>query len=617
MGKKTMQKDSPEKGFCVENTQRCFLILSLTWSLFIFLLLCWGLWLELNDKDVASLVAGLIHSWKWIISLGFIWLTVLFFIGLGLKGMTSIIRALRRTNSKLASNERESAFCQAKFEAIVNSITDAVVFTDEHSRIVMTNPAFHEMTRYAFHEVQGKEAACLFTSPDAISKTREGGGQAVSELECRLKDGSILMTETIGTNVRNTEGEVIGFLLVLRNISQRKMIEAERSKLELKLRQAHKTEAIGTLAGGIAHDFNNILGIIFVNLEIALEDIPEGNPARTNIQRISHAATRARKLVKQLLAYSRQKDNKLIPLMPGPLMKESLKQLFSTTPASITIVQNINDESETIMMDPLQLKEVLFNLFSNAVQAIGGRGRVEVSGKVVDLAENLCFEGKKAKPGRYFMLSVGDDGVGMDNQTMERMFDPFFTTREVGKGTGLGLASVMGIVRSHDGYISVNSKPGSGTIVQVYFPVVDQEREHDNWDESLRGNERVLFVDDEEHLVEMAGIFLERCGFSVTERTDGREAVEAFRARPDDFDVIVTDFAMPNLSGSEVASQVLGIRPDIPVILISGHDNKISREEVERLGIREFLRKPFDGKTLVKTIRKALEGEHHSPHGLL
>ncbi|GAB4343252.1 MAG: hypothetical protein Kow0089_18900 [Desulfobulbaceae bacterium] len=593
--------------YCINNSGRCFFILAATWSLFVVFLLLFGIWSESQQITDFSISALEKHTWVWIGSLVCVWGVVLFALFFALKGISGTATSLEDMSSRLSRKERKSASCMARFEAIVCAITDAIVFTDQNNNIVMTNPAFYRMTGYAFEEVKGRDAGILFASPDALRRKREGASPAVSEMECRMKNGETLPTETLGTEVRDSDGNSLGFLLVLRDISQRRRVELEREKLEARVRLSSKTEAIATLAGGIAHDFNNILGIIFVNTDLALEDIPEDNPARRNIERIVEAATRGRKLVRQVLAYSRRQDDRLIPLMPAPFMKETLKHLFASTPASITVAQDIRDDAETIMMDPLQLKEMLQSLFTNAMQAIHGWGKIEVRGKIVKLEQGHVIQGEEVHPGKYFLLSVADNGVGMNRATIERMFDPFFTTRDVGEGSGMGLAAVMGAVRGHDGYISVESEPGGGTKVEILFPVVDGNGEKERLEKSMRGTERILFVDDEEDLIEMAGIFLERYGFKVTEKTDGREALALFKKTPGEFDIVVTDLAMPGFSGSRLAGELLQVRPDIPIILLSGNDNDISEAEVKELGIREFLRKPFDGRTMVQTIRRVLD----------
>jgi len=601
--------DMTEKHICADNIKRCFFILALMWSGCILFLLCWGLWMELQNNHVTALTEAQVHSWRWAISLGSVWLLVLLSLGLGVRRVAGNVTALKQMSTLLVHNEQESFQRKALFEAIYNAITDAVVFADKHNRIVMTNPAFTVLTGYTLEEVKGGSADFLIVRPEAYPGPTGACSQAAGEIECRRKDGSVIPAEMLAAPVRDSGGEIIGYLLVMRDITRRKTAEKEHQKLEAKLRQSCKMEAIGTLAGGIAHDFNNILGIILVNTDMALEDIPAENPARTNIERIVQAAIRARNLVKQILAYSRQAGQQLIPLMPGSLVKESLQFLRSTTPVSISVVSNINDGFRTILMDPAQFREMLVNLYSNALRAMHDRGTIEVTGTIVELDEQSNEPGlQDIKPGRYFRLRVNDTGDGMDRATQERIFDPFYTTREVGEGSGMGLAAVMGIVRTHGGHITVDSEPGAGTTVQVFFPVGALAEGWRESEASLQGTERILFVDDEQMLTEMASMFLRRQGFRVTEKTASREALAAFRAEPDAFDIVITDQTMPEMTGSELAAAMLAIRPDIPVILLSGYSKKISGEEVTGLGISEFLYKPFDGKTLVRSIRQVLDG---------
>ena len=566
-----------------ENVRRHFFIQALTWSFVVFVLLCWGLWQELQINSVTSMTGVIIHSWRWVISLGIVWLLALYLLGRSNRSLADSGEFFRQMSLDLVGSEQELFRQKALSEAIVNTMSDAVVLADDRNRIVMTNPAFTELTGYTSEEVMGRWALFLFTDPGTFLSNRVEHNPEVYEMECRMKDESVIPTEIRYTSVRNPGGTINGYLMVLRDLTLCKAAEKEYAKLKSKLSRSSKMETIGTLAGGIAHDFNNILGIVFMNTDLALEDIPEGNPARTNIDRIVQASTRGRNLVKQILVYSRQEDQKLVPLMPGSFIKESLQFLDSTTPASVMVVRHINDGFRRIMMDPAQMRELLLNLFSSAVQAMDDKGTIEVTGMVVELDESDVASQQDMQPGPYFRLSVS------------------------GKGLGIDLAPVMGIVHNHEGYVTVDSESGSGTAVQVFFPVVEQEEGPAESGEVLRGVERILFVDDEHMLIEMAGMFLEQQGFRVTKKTDSREALEIFRSMPDEYDIVVTDQTMPKMTGSELAVELFKIRPDIPVILLSGYSEKISVNEVKKLGVREFLAKPFDGKTLARSIRKVLD----------
>ncbi len=590
------------KSTCFINVGRSFLVVAAVWSLLVVLLFLMGVWGEPRNFLIYAL--------------GIVWLLGLFFLAYGARRISRCIGEVRQITEELFGKEIERLRHKARFEAIFNAISDAVVFVDTGNHIVMTNPAFTQLTGYSFGDIKGLTPDFLYADPKSLQELQrkrfDNKGnlrQSVCELDFKLNDGTVIPTETLGTHVFGEDGEVIGFLSVSRDITRRRTTEKEKEKLEAKLRQSYKMEAIGTLAGGIAHDFNNILGILSINTDMALEDIPEGNPARKNIERIIQASGRARDLVRQILAYSRRVDQKLIPLMPGALIKESLQLLRSSTPSTVNIVKNVNDDFHSILMDPAQIQQMMMNLFSNALRAMNDKGTLEVTGETVELDKADIAHQKELDPGLYFKLSVSDTGAGMDQAVQERIFDPFFTTEEPGNGMGMGLSTVMGIVKGHGGMITVVSAPDMGTTFNIFFPVVKLEEDQAEAVELLPGNERILLLDDEDMLIEMTSMYLQRQGYQVMEKTSSLAAFETFKSRPDEFDIVVMDQTMPEMNGTELAVEILKIRPDIPIILISGYSKKISRKEVEGLGIREFLYKPFDGRTLVHTIRKVLDEE--------
>ncbi len=600
--------DGISRDACIDNSGKCFLVFALAWSLAMAFLLGWGLWPELSGAHGRGLTESQVHFWRWAVSLGVIWLFVLFCTNLAIRKVASGVHALRRASRDLVTSEQECSRREVLFESIYNAITDAVVFTDKNRRIVMVNPAFVGLTGFSPSEVSGRPLDVLFAGSAAPSDSRIRSHLhlGVREMLCCRKDGFSVLTESFGSHVQNRDGENIGFLLVLRDISRCRAAAEERARIEGKLRQSCKMEALGTLAGGIAHDFNNILGIIFINTEVAMSMIDEKNPVRKNVERIETASRRARDLVQQILEYSRQPENTLAALMPGALVKESLQFLRAGAPAGIVVDHYVNDGFRSVMMDPSQVRELLVNLFSNAVQAVNGLGKIEVKATVITLEDDAVNHRPTIPAGTYFRVLVRDSGTGP--AALEQVPDPFFSTREAGDDGGMGLVSAQGIVRNHGGFITVDSEPGAGTAVRVYFPVVEEEEGEagENF-EGLRGTEHVLFVDDEEMLVEMLCKFLRDQGFTVTEQTESRTALDLFKADPAAFDIIVTDQTMPGMTGSELAVEALRIRPDVPIILLSGHSRKISREEVLELGIMDFLHKPFDGKALVRTIRNVLD----------
>ena len=386
----------------------------------------------------------------------------------------------------------------------------------------------------------------------------------------------------------------------------------EEKRLEEQLLQAHKMESIGTLAGGIAHDFNNMLGIIVGNTELAMDDVPEWNPARNNLNEIRTASMRAKDMVKQILAFSRLSLQEMKPVRISPIIKDSLKLLRSSIPTIIEIHQKISNESDTVRADPTQINQVLINLCTNAAHAMGEKGGVlAVSLKNIEMDEDSAIHYHDLSSGKYVRLTVSDTGHGIEPKSLERIFDPYFTTKGVGEGSGMGLSVVHGIVKCHSGDISVSSEPGKGTTFQVFFPYIEgkPEPEIEITGEIPRGKERMLFVDDEKAMVDAIQPMIERLGYKVTARTSSIEALEAFRANPDRFDLVITDFTMPNMTGMELAKELLNLRSDIPIILCTGYSEHINEDKAKGNGIRAFLMKPVVLGEIANTIRKVLDDE--------
>jgi CheY-like chemotaxis protein len=331
---------------------------------------------------------------------------------------------------------------------------------------------------------------------------------------------------------------------------------------------------------------------------------------RANLQQVLSAAGRAKDLVKQILAFSRQSEPKKMPVQVGPLVKEGLKLLRSSLPASIEIRQNIAVNRGSVLADPVQIHQVLMNLCTNAGQAMRGtNGILDVELTENDFTGRVSMPHPDICPGPYITLSVKDTGHGMTSNTIERIFDPYFTTKKPGEGTGLGLAVVHGIVKACGGAITVASKPGEGSAFQVFFPrVIDAISGGTELPASLpKGTERILVVDDEAILTEIMRKILERLGYEVTARTSSKEALEVFRSEPGRFDAVITDMTMPIITGNELARELMRVRPDIPIILCTGFSDTISADEARAMGIREYLMKPIVASDLAQSIRRALE----------
>ncbi|MBU8848355.1 MAG: response regulator [Desulfobacterales bacterium] len=380
-------------------------------------------------------------------------------------------------------------------------------------------------------------------------------------------------------------------------------------KIEAQLQQSQKMESIGTLAGGIAHDFNNILFPIMGRTEMLLQDIPEDSPFHASLNEIFTSALRASDLVKQILTFSRQDTNELSLMKIQPVIKEALKLIRSTIPTTIEIKQYIRNDCGAIKADPTQIHQVVMNLTTNAYHAMEkAGGELKVTLKEIQLGDDDVIT-PDIMPGVYACLTIADTGTGMDKNILEKIFDPFFTTKKQGKGTGMGLSVVHGIVNSMGGAIQAYSEPGKGTEFKVYFPVEKSsfEKHSTQTKEPVRGGtERILLVDDEEAIIAMEKQILEHLGYQVTSRTSSIEALEAFRANPDKFDLVITDMAMPNMSGDKLAAGLIEIRSDIPILLCTGFSGTISEEKAASLGMKGFILKPIVMKDLANKIREVL-----------
>ncbi|MCP4630407.1 MAG: response regulator [bacterium] len=430
-----------------------------------------------------------------------------------------------------------------------------------------------------------------------------------------IPDKSLTLLSIILLNTANAL-ESLEFYRLLRNQNTflEKRIEERTIALaqsERQLQQVMKLQAIGTLAGGIAHDFNNILFPIVGYTELTMDDIPADSQARQNLEEILKAANRAKELVQQILTFSRQGGQERKPLKVQFLIKEALKLLRATIPSTIDIDYHVSEECSPIMGDPTQIHQVIMNLCTNAyhsLQATGGK--LAVSLKEVDISYERTVERVGMKVGRHLELRVEDGGHGMEPEVLERIFEPYYTTKEQGKGTGLGLSVIHGIIKNHGGDISVASQPGKGTAFTIYLPVIDDidiEIEPAGTAAASQGNERILLIDDEKQIIDIEQQILERLGYKVTPKTDSQEALEEFAALPDNFDLVITDMTMPKMTGDQLARKMMDIKPDIPVILCTGYNETITEEKALAMGIDKFIMKPIVKDELANAIRTLLD----------
>jgi len=392
-------------------------------------------------------------------------------------------------------------------------------------------------------------------------------------------------------------------------ITERKQAEEEKLKLQMQLQQAQKMEAIGTLAGGIAHDFNNILSAIIGYTEIALDDVKKETLLHNNLQEVFKAGKRAKNLVKQILTFSRRSEQELQQLQVKYLAKDALKLLRASLPTTIEIRQDIQSDS-FVLADPTQIHQVLMNLCTNAGFALQDKGGVlEVKLEDMELDTDFTSRHPDMKPGSYMKLTVSDTGHGMPPDVLERAFDPFFTTKKKGEGTGMGLSVVHGIVKNHGGTVTASSEPGKGSTFKVFLPVIEAKADSEKKKEGTipKGKEHILFIDDEQGLVDLGKLMLESFGYKVTAKTSSVEALKLFKSQPDKFDLIITDMTMPSMTGEELAKEILAIRPDIRVILCTGFSQKIDKEKAESIGIRTLLLKPILRQQMAETVREVLD----------
>jgi PAS domain S-box-containing protein len=492
---------------------------------------------------------------------------------------------------------------------------DPFFFLKTDGALVGGNKAGQQFTGYTDGELVGKnilEIGLIFGQdlPKAdrfLKRSLNGEPTGPNEFALRQKTGRQIYAE-ISTHPVNIKGEkfVLG---IARDITDRKKEEQERKKLEAQLQQAQKMEAIGTLAGGIAHDFNNILGAIMGYAEIALHEIEKESVPYQYLLEVLHAGRRAKDLVKQILTFSRQTEQKHTPVLVKLIVKEVVKLLRASLPSTIEIHQNI--QSDTLVMgDPTQIHQVMMNLVTNAGYAMqdkGGRLTVDLAQVLLD--PEFTTNHPNLESGPYLKLTVSDTGPGIPESELNRIFEPFFTTKEKGEGTGMGLAVVHGIVTGHGGDIFVRSESGQGATFTVFLPAVERITEPEARAEMPppSGTESILFVDDEIALVNAGKLMLESLGYDVVTQTSSKEAFELFASQPDRFDLVITDMTMPVLTGDQLAQKLMEIRSDLPVILCTGFSARINEEKALALGIRAFVSKPVLKRQIAETIRKVLD----------
>ena len=521
-----------------------------------------------------------------------------------------------RKQAEEAIREREE-----KYRLLADNITDNIwIFDLEGFCFSYVSPSVFSISGFTADEATGFRLSdalapssfelitSVFEEELANDSASEASRSLTLELELRHKSGSTVWTEVSMSFIRDQDGRPTAILGVTRDIS-------DRRKLQIQLQQAQKMETIGTLAGGIAHDFNNILQGILGYAELARQKHTDGKTVLHELDVVIQAGTRATELINHVLSFSRHNQPERKQLDMGLVVKEALKLLRASLPTTIEIRQEIEDTSDVVLADPTQIHQVIMNLCTNAAHAMresGGVLEVLLEGVIVD--ESLASGYPELNPGRYQRLTVSDTGHGMDQETLARIFDPFFTTKDQGEGTGMGMSVVHGIIKNHRGAIMVYSEPGVGSTFHVYMPVMESDEEIQRIVSSsggpATGTERILYVDDEELLVEFADEMLTSLGYQVTTRASSVQALELFQQKPDSFDLLITDQTMPKMTGFDLAKAVMKIRPDIPVILCTGFSATITPVKAQAAGIRELIMKPLLIWQIAKTIRDVLDADN-------
>ena len=505
-----------------------------------------------------------------------------------------------------------------KLASVVRYSNELVNLATLDGKMIFLNEAGSEMLGISPEEVE--QVQILDVIPDQLHERVQTellpilmkGGTWEGELQYRnIKTGKLTDVHAITFSISDPgTGAPLFLANVSLDITERKRAEEERKKLEAQLIQAQKMEALGTLAGGIAHDFNNILSAIIAYAERGVHFVSDPDKAQKNLDEVLKVSGRARDLVKQILAFSRRTKHEYIRIKLDATVKESLNMLCAILPKTIEIHQNLLANC-LVMADSTQIHQVMMNLCSNAAYAMGEKGGVlEVGLNKVAVSEGTEALALDLPQGSYIKLSVRDTGHGMTPDVMERIFDPYFTTKEKGQGTGLGLSVVHGIVKSHRGAITCRSVPGQGTTVDIYLPEAESRREAVEPQVEpphLNGTERILFIDDEQILAKVAKERLQYLGYRVVTKTNSVDALDLFRRHPDKFDLVITDIIMPVMTGDHLAQEILNIRRDIPIILCTGYSEQMTEEKAKALGIRQLVMKPIEIKELAETIRKVLD----------
>jgi len=504
---------------------------------------------------------------------------------------------------------------EEKYRDLIENSPDLRYRTDREGKIIFISQSVLRLSGYTVEEAIGMNLEKIYSNAEKrdqfLFKLKDKGVVENFETLLNRKDGSTWWASTNAQFYKDEDDNILGVEGVTRDVTELKLAQEKKEKLESRLKQVQKMESIGTLAGGIAHDFNNILTGIFGFSQLIKSDISDSEKVIKHVDNISKGAGKAADLVQQILTFSRKSKQEKHPLNISLVIKEALKLLRSSIPATIEIREKISS-SGNVLADPSKIHQVIMNLCTNAYHAmLENGGTLTVGLQDVKILKSKKNNDIKMLPGKYLELTVSDTGQGMAPEILSKIFEPYFTTKELDKGTGLGLAVVLGIVEEHKGYLNVESQVNMGSRFQIFFPATDKKAGLDIPQEEkkidVRGTERILMIDDEQAILTVVKVFLEQYGYKVITFTDGIQGFEEFKKGPDKFDLVITDMTMPRITGDKLSSMILDIRPGIPIILCTGYSHIITKEKALEIGIRNYIEKPIVLKDLLISVRNVLD----------
>ncbi len=525
------------------------------------------------------------------------------------------VEDLEKTKKNLEHAIQKAEANENLFRALFDNARDGIVLADiETKKLSLFNKSLLAILGYSTE--LSAELSVYDLHPEneitfvleQFSLLASGELKMARNIPVKKADNSLLYCDITGTPIElNGRRCIIG---IFRDMTEARKIAIEKNQFESRLHQMQKMEAIGTLAGGVAHDFNNILSAIMGLTELSINATSSGTPLRRNLEQILQSCFRARDLISQLLSISYKGEKKLELLNIIPVLKDAVKLIRATLPATISINTSIDAEYDTAMADQTQINQIMLNLCTNAAHSMESREgeiRINLLNRYIDL--NYAKTHPDLNVGWYIVIEVSDNGSGIKPEIIERIFEPFFTTKERGKGTGLGLSVIHGIVKNHGGSISVMSEPGEGTTFEVLIPAAAESGriKIPEMPEQIAGSAKILLVDDEEMLIEVNSSILESMGYDVLACSSGIEALEIFRKHHDTLDMVITDMTMPGITGLHLTSEIRKINPDIPVMICTGFNDQLTKEKAEAAGIFEVLMKPFTSIELGKAIKKGLK----------